>query len=134
MKPLREMLPDGRLERTQDFLRQLDAGRAVADRRAVIGDFRQNVREITAATANNVSGNNRATGGARQFGGGNGGGERSAEQLDVHRRRRGRAIHEQRDGRAFLQSHDDFDKRERVFTDNQGFNAAPRAGHLAQFR
>ena len=33
MKPLREMLPDGRLERTQDFLCQLDPRVAVADGR-----------------------------------------------------------------------------------------------------
>jgi len=67
MIPLIEIVPDGRLERTQDFLRQLDARGAVADRGAVVSDLRQYLREVAVGLAHDKNRNAGAPGRAREM-------------------------------------------------------------------
>ena len=62
VKPLRGILAYDRFERTQDFLGQADARRAVADGGAVIGDFWQDLRPIPVRFAHNNCGDNGAAG------------------------------------------------------------------------
>ena len=73
MIPLRDMLPDDRLERTQDFLRKLDAGLAVADGRAVVMNFGKNMREVAAGFSNDEGRNDGAARRPRQLRGRDGG-------------------------------------------------------------
>ena len=103
MKPLIEMLADFRLERTHNFPRQLAAGFAAAQRAAVVGNLGQNVRGVAGAGADDGHSEKGAAGSAGQFGGGDGGHERAAKQLDLDRAGRRRTINEQGDNFAGLE-------------------------------
>jgi hypothetical protein len=75
-----------------------------------------------------------ATGGARQFGRGDGSGERAAEQFNLDGSWGRGAVDQEGDGGAMFEMTDNFEKRKGILLNDEGLDAPARARGTAQFR